>query len=141
MAKSNTILQQTDTPYVLRTYNVTVNALAQNGTVSVCRLPQGFTVGEASMDIPAMGANTALRLGDSGDDDRLSVDADSSAANVEVTRASAGSTTIGRGYQYDTETEILLKNTGSGTTTASDLIVKVTIGGWQASGGGITLDV
>lgn len=141
MAKTNTILQQATPEYVQRTYAVTVNALAQNGTILVTTLPAGFVVENAGLDIPAMGANTALRLGDTGDDDRLAVDADSSVANVEVVRASAGSTTIGRGYQYDTETAIYLKNTGSGTTTSSDLIVKVTIGGWQAPGGGITLDI
>lgn len=141
MAKSNTIRQQADTPYVQRTYNVTVNALAQNGTILVTYLPAGFVVENARLDIPAMGASTALRLGDIIVDNRLAVDADSSVANVEVIRASAGNTTIGAGYQYDTETAIYLKNTGSGTTTSSDLIVKVTIGGWQASGGGITLDI
>jgi len=137
MAKTTTIYEQAETTYVQRTYDVTVNALAASAaaTLDVCTVPAGFVVEYARLDIPAMGANTIIDLGYAGTLDGLVAGADSSSA--EDAELTAGA----QGTQFDAVTTFVLSNSGSGATTASDLVAKVTIGGWKASGGGNDLDL
>jgi len=136
MAKTTSIYEQAERNYVMRTYNLTVNALASSGTQAITTVPAGFVVEYCRLDNPAMGADTGLAVGDAADDNRYNEDTDSSTAQDNNLILPTG-----QGYQNDADTAIILTNTGGSATTASDLTVSVTLGGWKASGGGIDLDI
>lgn len=119
-------------PLISRDFSLTVNALAASSAsgVSITTLPAGFIVKSISVYAPAMGSGTGLSVGDASDTDRLWLDADTAAAtDSQNSTVAPTDRTKGWGYQYDSDTAILLYNPGGSATTASDLTVWVNITG------------
>ena len=135
MAKTTTIMEEGHQTWTA-TYILTVNALVSGSVTGqkITTVPAGFIFDTISVSAPAMGASTGLTVGDDDDKNRLFAVADTSGATdnqngmIKAT-ATAGAITAGEGYQYDTETAVLLYNSGGSNTTGSDLTVIVKISG------------
>lgn len=118
-------------PMISATYVLTVNALASGSATgqAITDFPGGWITDSVSVAAPAMGGSTGLTVGDSGDTNRLFDVADTSSATDNQFSMVKAAAAAGQGYQYDTDTSILLYNRGGSNTTASDLTVYVTIVG------------
>lgn len=143
MAKPATIYTEgsSATTIAYRT-EITLNALANGSTQNDVVLPRGFTPVMVGYYIPALGSNTDLQIGWSAGINTASlvgVDVDGFLASVDTESVKTGvNPCILAGLvegTFEDDVYLTVTNAGSASTTASDLVVYVTIIGYKALDG------